>query len=55
MIIEHDMDAIFELAERLTVLYDGNLLAEGTPDEVQRSQAVQDAYLGGMRDIHEPA
>ena len=55
VIIEHDMDAIFELAERLTVLYDGNLLAEGTPDEVQRSQAVQDAYLGGMRDIHEPA
>ncbi|WP_428492793.1 ATP-binding cassette domain-containing protein [Rhodopila sp.] len=55
VIIEHDMDAIFELAERLTVLYDGNLLAEGTPDEVQRNQAVQDAYLGGMREIHEPA
>ncbi len=55
VIIEHDMDAIFELAERITVLYDGSLLAEGTPDEVQRSQAVQDAYLGGMRDLHEPA
>jgi branched-chain amino acid transport system permease protein len=55
VIIEHDMDAVFELAERLTVLYDGCLLAEGTPDEVQRSQAVQDAYLGGMRELHEPA
>ena len=55
VIIEHDMDAIFELAERLSVLYDGNLLAEGTPDEVQRNQAVQDAYLGGMRELHEPA
>ena len=55
VIVEHDMDAIFELAERITVLYDGRLLAEGTPDEIQRNQAVQDAYLGGMRDVHEPA
>jgi len=55
VIVEHDMDAIFELAERITVLYEGRLLAEGTPDEIQRNQAVQDAYLGGMRDVHEPA
>lgn len=56
VIVEHDMDAIFELAERITVLYEGRLLAEGTPDDIQRDQAVQDAYLGGMRDdVHEPA
>ena len=55
VIVEHDMDAIFELADRITVLYEGQLLAEGAPDEIQRNQAVQDAYLGGMRDVHEPA
>ena len=55
VIVEHDMDAIFELAERITVLYEGRLLAEGNPDEIQRNQAVQDAYLGGMREVHEPA
>ena len=51
------MDAIFELAERITVLYEGRLLADGTPDEIQRNQAVQDAYLGGMHEwhTHEPA
>lgn len=52
LIVEHDVDAIFELAERITVLYEGRLLADGTPEEIQRNQAVQDAYLGGM---HEPA
>ena len=50
VIVEHDMDAIFELAERITVLYEGRLLAEGTPEEIQRNQAVQDAYLGGMHE-----
>jgi branched-chain amino acid transport system permease protein len=55
VIVEHDMDAIFELAERITVLYEGRKLAEGNPEEIQRNQAVQDAYLGGMRDVHEPA
>ena len=54
VIVEHDMDAIFELAERITVLYDGRLLADGTPEEIQRNQAVQDAYLGGLHE-HEPA
>ena len=48
------MDAIFELAERITVMYEGRLLAEGSPDDIQRNQAVQDAYLGGLHE-HEPA
>lgn len=50
LIVEHDMDAMFELADQITVLYDGNYLAEGTPDEIRASKAVQDAYLGGMEE-----
>ncbi len=54
LIVEHDMDAVFELAERITVLYEGRLLADGPPDAIQRNQDVQSAYLGGLRE-HEPA
>lgn len=50
LIVEHDMDAMFELADKITVLYDGNFLAEGTPDEIRNSKAVQDAYLGGVEE-----
>jgi branched-chain amino acid transport system permease protein len=48
IVVEHDMDAVFELAERITVLHEGRLLAEGTPAEIQRNSFVQDAYLGGV-------
>ena len=48
IIVEHDMDAVFELAERITVLHEGMLLAEGTPSEIQKNRFVQDAYLGGV-------
>ncbi|HJZ32191.1 MAG TPA: branched-chain amino acid ABC transporter ATP-binding protein/permease [Hyphomicrobiaceae bacterium] len=48
IIVEHDMDAVFELAERITVLHEGALLAEGTPAEIQRNRQVQEAYLGGL-------
>ncbi|NEW92731.1 branched-chain amino acid ABC transporter ATP-binding protein/permease [Rhodopseudomonas sp. BR0M22] len=54
VIVEHDLDAIFGLAERITVLYEGRLLADGTADEVRRDPAVQEAYLGGLH-AHEPA
>ncbi len=50
VIVEHDMDAMFELADKITVLYDGNYLEEGTPEEIRASKAVQDAYLGGMEE-----
>ncbi|CAM5788675.1 branched-chain amino acid ABC transporter ATP-binding protein/permease [Castellaniella caeni] len=50
VIVEHDMDAMFELAERITVLYEGRKLTEGTPDEIRHDPAVQTAYLGGMDD-----
>ncbi len=48
VVVDHDMDAIFELAERITVLHEGTLLAEGTPAEIQRNGLVQEAYLGGV-------
>jgi branched-chain amino acid transport system permease protein len=48
VVVEHDMDAVFELAERITVLHEGALLAEGTPAEIQRNGFVQEAYLGGV-------
>lgn len=54
VIVDHDMDAMFELAERITVLYEGRTLAEGTPEEIQHNPSVQAAYLGGMNE-HEPA
>ncbi|HEY1365158.1 MAG TPA: branched-chain amino acid ABC transporter ATP-binding protein/permease [Xanthobacteraceae bacterium] len=51
VVIDHDMDAIFELAERITVLHEGRVLVEGTPEEVRANAAVQEAYLGG---VHAP-
>ncbi|HEX6959056.1 MAG TPA: branched-chain amino acid ABC transporter ATP-binding protein/permease [Ferrovibrio sp.] len=48
VIIEHDMDAIFEMAERITVLHEGRVLVEGTPAEIQGNKMVQEAYLGGV-------
>jgi branched-chain amino acid transport system permease protein len=49
IIIDHDMDSLFELVERITVLQEGRVLVEGTPDEIKRNTAVQEAYLGGVR------
>jgi branched-chain amino acid transport system permease protein len=48
VIVEHDMDAIFELADRITVLANGRLLAQGTVAEIQENPEVQAAYLGGV-------
>jgi branched-chain amino acid transport system permease protein len=49
IIIDHDMDSLFELVERVTVLQEGRVLVEGTPAEIKGNKAVQDAYLGGVR------
>jgi branched-chain amino acid transport system ATP-binding protein len=46
MLIEHDMRVVFNLADRVMVLAEGRVLAEGTPDEIVGSEAVQAAYLG---------
>jgi len=46
ILIEHDMRVIFHLADRITVLDQGSLLAEGAPPEIASNEAVQAAYLG---------
>jgi len=46
VIIEHDMDVVFSLADRITVLHYGQILATGPPAEIRQNQAVKDAYLG---------
>jgi branched-chain amino acid transport system permease protein len=51
IIIDHDMDALFELAERITVLQEGRVLVEGTPDEIKGNAKVQEAYLGGVHGV----
>jgi len=46
LFIEHDMDVVFGIAQRITVLDQGRVLAEGTPDEVAADRRVRAAYLG---------
>ena len=48
VIIEHDMDVVFSLADRITVLHYGQILATGPPVEIRQNQAVKDAYLGEL-------
>lgn len=48
VLVEHDMDAVFELAERIMVLHDGRRLAEGELGAIQKDPLVQQAYLGGV-------
>lgn len=48
IIIDHDMDSLFELVERVTVLQEGRVLVEGTPEEIKSNPVVQEAYLGGV-------
>ena len=47
VIIEHDMHVVFSLADRVTVLAQGRIIADGKPDDVRGNPAVQEAYLGG--------
>jgi branched-chain amino acid transport system ATP-binding protein len=46
LLIEHDMDVAFEFAEKITVLYQGKLLAEGSKEEIKSNPTVQEIYLG---------
>ena len=46
LLIEHDMDIVFRVARRITVLTEGHVLIEGTPDEIARDPKVREVYLG---------
>jgi len=46
LIVEHDMDVVFSLADRITVLHYGQIISEGTPNEVRADPTVQEIYLG---------
>ena len=46
VIVEHDMEVVFSLANRISVIYYGEVLASGLPEEIRQNQKVKDAYLG---------
>ena len=46
LMVEHDMDVVFNLADRITVLANGVVLAVGTPEEIRSNEEVKKAYLG---------
>jgi branched-chain amino acid transport system ATP-binding protein len=47
LLVEHDMDAVFRIADQITVMVNGSVIASGTPEEVRNNAEVQAAYLGG--------
>ena len=48
LLVEHDMDVVFNLADRISVLHLGQLIAEGSPADIRANPEVQKAYLGGI-------
>ena len=55
LLVEHDMDAVFRIADQITVMVNGAVIASGEPDDIRRNAAVQSAYLGDAEETREPA
>jgi len=53
LLVEHDMDAVFAVADVITVMVNGQVLETGPPEQIRASVAVQEAYLGKGEDHHE--
>jgi branched-chain amino acid transport system ATP-binding protein len=47
LLIEHDMDIVFSVADRIAVMHRGRLIADDTPDAIQTNEKVHEVYLGG--------
>jgi len=47
IIIEHDLDVALRVVESVTVMHNGRIFKEGTPQEIENDREVQDIYLGG--------
>jgi ABC-type branched-subunit amino acid transport system ATPase component/ABC-type branched-subunit amino acid transport system substrate-binding protein len=51
MLVEHNMNVVMSISDFITVMHQGQVLAEGTPDEIATNEVVQSAYLGGLYDL----
>ena len=47
---EHDMDVVFDMARKITVMHEGSFFAEGLPDEMRSDKGVQEIYFGESTD-----
>jgi len=53
LLVEHDMDAVFRIADRITVMVNGEVIASDVPQRIRTNRQVQIAYLGeGMEGVH---
>jgi branched-chain amino acid transport system ATP-binding protein len=52
ILVEHNMNVVMKVSDRITVMHQGKILAEGTPAEIAANHEVQTAYLGGLYDLN---